>query len=45
MTTGLKSKLLRMVDPIFSRNRTGAVIPIHIGGTRSNPTIGLDIKL
>jgi hypothetical protein len=45
MTTGLKSKLLRMVDPIFSRHGTGAVIPIHIGGTRSSPTIGLDIKL
>jgi len=45
MTTGLKSKLLRIVDPIFSRHGTGAVIPIHIGGTRSSPTIGLDIKL
>jgi AsmA-like C-terminal region len=44
MTTGLKSKLLRVVDPIFSRNRTGALIPIHIGGTRTAPSFGLDIK-
>jgi hypothetical protein len=43
MTTGVKSRLLRMVDPIFSRNGTGAVIPIHIGGTRSSPSFGLSI--
>ncbi|MGD0360589.1 MAG: AsmA-like C-terminal region-containing protein [Bryobacteraceae bacterium] len=41
MTTGVKSVLLRAVDPLFSRNRKGAVIPIHIGGTRSNPSFGL----
>jgi len=45
MTTGLKSKLLRIVDPLFSGNSAGAVFPIHIGGTRSNPSFGLDIKL
>jgi hypothetical protein len=44
MTTGVKSKLLKAVDPLFSRNRAGAVIPIHIGGTRSSPSFGLDIK-
>jgi hypothetical protein len=44
MTTGVKSKLLKVVDPLFSRNRAGAVIPIHIGGTRSSPSFGLDIR-
>lgn len=44
MTTGVKSLLLRLVNPIFSRNRAGAVFPIHIGGTRSRPSFGLDIK-
>jgi hypothetical protein len=44
MTTGVKSLLLRIIDPIFSRHRAGAVIPIHIGGTRSSPSFGLDIK-
>jgi len=43
MTTGVKSLLLKMVDPIFSKNRAGAVIPIHIGGTRSAPKFGLSI--
>jgi hypothetical protein len=44
MTTGVKSLLLRLADPLFSRNKAGAVIPIHIGGTRSSPSFGLDIK-
>jgi hypothetical protein len=44
MTTGVKSKLLRVVDPLFSRHGAGAVIPIRIGGTRSSPAFGLDIK-
>jgi hypothetical protein len=45
MTTGVKSVLLRMVDPLFSKHRTGALFPIHIRGTRSSPSFGLDIKL
>jgi hypothetical protein len=44
MTTGVKSKLLKLVDPFFSRDKSGAVIPIHIGGTRSSPSFGLDFK-
>jgi hypothetical protein len=44
MTTGVKSKLLKIVDPFFRGNNGGAVIPIHIGGTRSNPSFGLDFK-
>jgi len=44
MTTGVKSKLLKVVDPLFSRHGAGAVIPIRIGGTRSSPAFGLDIK-
>ena len=42
-TTGLKSLLLKMVDPLFRKNgRT--VIPIKIGGTRHNPSFGLDAR-
>ena len=44
MTTGVKSKLLKIVDPFFRGNHGGAVIPIRIGGTRSNPSFGLDFK-
>jgi len=40
-TTGWKSLLLKMVDPIFRRDgRT--VIPIKINGTRDAPSFGLD---
>jgi hypothetical protein len=42
MTTGIKSFLLKALDPIFHKKRAGTVIPIHIGGTRGNPSFGLD---
>lgn len=42
-TTGFKSLLLKMVDPLFRREgRT--VVPFRIGGSRSDPTFGLDVK-
>jgi hypothetical protein len=42
-TTGFKSALLKVVDPLFRKDgRT--TIPIKIGGTRSAPQYGLDIK-
>jgi hypothetical protein len=43
MTTGMKSKLLKVVDPIFGRKGGGgSEIPITISGVRSNPSFGLD---
>ena len=43
-TTGIKSFLLKAVDPLFSRkNKAGSVIPIKISGTRSKPDFGLDV--
>ncbi len=44
MTTGWKSFLLKALDPFLSKHRAGAVIPIHIGGTRRAPEVGLDLK-
>ncbi len=44
MTTGWKSFLLKALDPIFSKHKAGAVIPIHVGGTRKDPSFGLDLK-
>jgi AsmA-like C-terminal region len=44
MTTGVKSFLLKALDPIFRTNKAGARIPIHITGTRDHPSIGLDLK-
>jgi hypothetical protein len=43
MTTGLKSKLLKVVDPFF-RKDGATVIPIKIEGTRSSPSFGLNLK-
>jgi AsmA-like C-terminal region len=42
-TTGVKSLLLRAVDPLFKKKGAGAVLPIKITGTRREPSFGLDI--
>jgi hypothetical protein len=39
----MKSVLLKGIDPLFKRNGSGAIIPVTIQGTRSDPKIGLDI--
>ena len=45
MTTGVKSFFLKLVDPLFEKKdaHAGAVIPIHIHGDRSQPSVGLDL--
>jgi hypothetical protein len=44
-TTGWKSLLLKAVDPLFKRkNGSGSAIPIKIGGSRSAPDFGLDVR-
>jgi hypothetical protein len=43
MATGWKSKLLRVVDPLFERKGGGgSEIPLKISGNRKNPSFGLD---
>ena len=42
MVTGWKSKLLKPVDPFFSKNGAGTEVPIEIHGTKSDPHFGLD---
>ncbi|HEV2468885.1 MAG TPA: AsmA-like C-terminal region-containing protein [Candidatus Sulfotelmatobacter sp.] len=42
-TSGLKSFLLKLIDPIFKKKRKGEVVPIHIGGTYNHPQFGLDL--
>jgi hypothetical protein len=42
--TGFKSFLLKVVDPLFKRDGAGAVIPIRISGTRSEPSFKMDVK-
>jgi hypothetical protein len=43
-TTGVKSLLLKAVDPLFSRRDAGTVLPILVSGTRSAPKFGVDVK-
>ena len=43
--TGIKSMLLKVVDPLFKKKSgSGSAIPIKIGGTRSSPDFGLDVR-
>jgi hypothetical protein len=42
--TGIKSILLKAVDPLFKqRDGSGSAIPIQISGTRDDPSFGLDV--
>lgn len=41
MTTGVKSVLLKAADPFFKKGGAGALLPVHITGTRSHPLFGL----
>jgi hypothetical protein len=40
--TGLKSILLKVLDPLFKDEGGGSVIPIRISGKRGNPVFGLE---
>jgi hypothetical protein len=42
-TKGAKSLLLKFVDPFFAKSGAGAVLPIKIQGSRSNPLFGLEL--
>lgn len=39
---GVKSALLKVVDPLFRRDGAGAVLPVRIRGSRDKPEVGLD---
>jgi AsmA-like C-terminal region len=42
-TTGIKSFLLRAIDPLFKGKGAGTVIPITIKGTREHPSFGIQV--
>jgi hypothetical protein len=42
--TGIKSLLLKVVDPLFNKRGGGSAIPIHIRGRRDEPEFGLDVR-
>jgi autotransporter translocation and assembly factor TamB len=39
---GIKSLLLKVIDPLFARDGAGTVLPIEIRGTREKPAFKLD---
>jgi hypothetical protein len=41
MVTGVKSFFLKAIDPFFSKNGAGTVLPITITGTEENPVMGV----
>jgi hypothetical protein len=42
-TKGVKSFLLKFVDPFFQHKSTGAVVPVKLSGTYSHPNFGLAV--
>jgi hypothetical protein len=42
-TTGVKSILLKPVDPLFKKKNQGTVAPVRLSGTYDHPTVGLDL--
>lgn len=43
-STGIKSVLLKVVDPFFKRKHAGADLPVQMKGTIDHPQVGLDLK-
>jgi hypothetical protein len=42
-TTGVKSLLLKAIDPFFKKKKKGEIVPVHITGTYEHPQFGLDL--
>lgn len=40
---GIRSFLLKFVEPLLKKKNAGEIVPIKIGGTFSQPTYGLDL--
>jgi AsmA-like C-terminal region len=42
-SSGAKSLLLKIMDPLFHKNKKGEIVPVHILGTYEKPQFGLDL--
>lgn len=42
-TSGMKSFILKVIDPIFKKKKKGEIVPVHILGTYEKPDFGLDL--
>ena len=43
-SNGVKSFLLRVMDPFFKKKQKGEVVPVHIEGSYQKPQFGLDLN-
>jgi hypothetical protein len=43
-TTGIKSTLLKPLNPLFKRKKAGADIPVKMTGTYHHPKFGFDVE-
>ena len=43
-SSGAKALLLKIMDPLFRKKKTGEVVPVHILGTYEKPQFGLDFS-
>lgn len=44
MVGGWKGFFLKLADPLFKKDDAGALIPIHVSGTRDAPKFGIDLS-
>lgn len=44
MTTGIKSLLLKPLNPLFKRENAGTVVPIRISGDREHPSFAVNFR-
>jgi hypothetical protein len=42
-THGVKSLILKVLDPFFKKKRAGSIMPVKITGTYGHPSFGLDL--
>jgi AsmA-like C-terminal region len=42
-TSGMKSFILKVIDPIFKKKKKGEIVPVHVLGTYEKPDFGLDL--
>ena len=43
-SSGVKSLMLKVMDPFFKKKPKGEVVPVHIEGTYQKPQFGLDLS-
>jgi hypothetical protein len=42
-THGIKAVFAKAIEPFFKKKPHETVVPVHVGGTYSHPSFGLDL--